>query len=58
MSFSELPAEILVRIFEDLPLEDLNALSKVSKFFLAFSEDDLLWKPKCENGWNELEDIL
>ena len=50
----ELPKELIIRIFEWLgpSIEDLSAVSLVSKTFYPLSCDDALWLPLCAPAWS------
>ena len=58
MSFGDLPDEILVRIFEELPLQDLVSVTTVCKPWNYLANDDVLWKPICENTWKDFDYIF
>ncbi|GAQ83437.1 hypothetical protein KFL_001480060 [Klebsormidium nitens] len=48
---SQLPGELLLKIFQGLGLHDLLTVSQVCKAWHLLSSSDLLWRPVCSQTW-------
>jgi WD40 repeat protein len=52
---SVLPANLVVYIFQFLPLRDLCSVSAVCSYWRAAAAADVLWEAKCKHEWPRLE---
>jgi len=56
--FLNIPSEATMFIFSFLEVEDLNQVRLVSREWLEFADDDLVWKSLCIYDWNIQHKLL